>query len=192
VNPRSLISCELNEWRNRPGRVTVSVNPEESGRLGLSWEIEVLAIAEAKRTQVQFVEGEAHAVRAPARELWRENCCEFFCGPTGQLAYIEWNIAFSGEWNCYAFVSERSRASIDPPGGVIEVRRQIQGGRVRLQATLEIPNEWRALDLEAQPAVVLSGDDISYWSSRHEGDRPDFHDRRRWSWRRLASDWSQV
>lgn len=118
----------------------------------------------------------------PARrrrdELWRHTCLEFFAAPAGSGAYLEFNLAPSGDWNLYRF--DGYRAGMSPLEGDIWVDARREGtqytGAVRGTA---LPAFLGRGPVAVGPAAVVEYADgvCAYWALAHTGVKPDFHRR---------------
>lgn len=112
---------------------------------------------------------------APVRtdELWRHTCFEAFVRPAPGEAYLEVNLAPSGEWAAYRFDGYRAGmapAEVGAPG--ITFAATPAGCELTAAVELAEPGPWQV----ALTAVIeeRSGR-ISYWSLAHPPGRPDFH-----------------
>lgn len=119
---------------------------------------------------------------APARrrrnELWRHTCFELFAAPAGSPAYLEFNLAPTGDWNLYRF--DAYRAGMRPFEGDVCVEVARAGGRFTgaVHGTA-LPAFFGAGAVEAGPAAVLAfdGGGREYWALAHTAPQPDFHRR---------------
>jgi hypothetical protein len=109
----------------------------------------------------------------PARtdELWRTTCFEAFVHPEPGEAYVEFNLAPSGQWAAYAFTGYRAGMAlleIVPP----RLRFRASDTACELHAELAPPRNGRL----ALTAVIEEMDGRkSYWALAHPEGRPDFH-----------------
>jgi hypothetical protein len=117
----------------------------------------------------------------PAPGLWQHTCFEAFVGAKVSPAYYELNFAPSGEWAAYSF--RRYRDSFPLENDHLEPRIALRRQADELELTAEI----RLRHLPAVPAhgslrlglaAVMedTAGGLSYWSLRHSGGKPDFHD----------------
>jgi hypothetical protein len=113
-------------------------------------------------------------------DLWQETCFEFFLGLEGSLAYWEFNLSPSGDWNVYRFSDYRQGM-------------QTETGLTRLPFNCDrLPNAFNlSLELDLSPIVdpdqplelaittVIKqlGSELSYWALTHPGIEADFHRR---------------
>lgn len=142
----------------------------------------------ASRLLLEYaLEGDLAALRIPATTrpkrahgLWQHTCFEAFIGVEDSDAYVEINLAPSGEWAAWTFDRYRSGQR---DAAVPEPRFDILAGSASLALRAE-------LDLAAVPwiaaaaiwrvglAAVLESRSgaLSYWALAHGPGRPDFHD----------------
>lgn len=109
-----------------------------------------------------------------AREdgLWKTTCFEAFFGRPAEEGYWELNLAARGAWNLYRFASYRSpqppSASDDFTLAWLEAGEGIVACRLETKLT---PGA-----LEASLCLVANtGTGTHYFSTRHAGEKPDFH-----------------
>ena len=112
--------------------------------------------------------------------LWEETCFELFIGLDNCPGYIEWNLAATGDWNCFSFHSERtgmltsdllklhSASSSSTPRGYL------MNCRIQLSESLQAIIRQCCLGVAA---VLKSSDSTAYFALAH-GLQADFHDRR--------------
>jgi hypothetical protein len=117
------------------------------------------------------------AARGFADGLWRTTCFELFVRGEGGEAYSEFNFSPSQQWAAYDFAAPRQgMAKRDLPRGPGCVWRP---GRDLAIFDAAIPRAGLpALPWAANLTCVIEeeGGVISYWSLRHGGAAPDFHD----------------
>lgn len=118
---------------------------------------------------------------APERtdDLWRHTCFEAFARAGGGPAYVEINLAPSGQWAAYRFDSARTGmapAPVRPPALSFETspERLVLSVVLDLSGVPELPSEapWR---LGLTSVIEEKGGRLSYWSLAHQPGRPDFH-----------------
>lgn len=118
-------------------------------------------------------------------ELWKTTCLEAFV-LLGDGSYFEINIAPEGDWNVYHFNKYRvgmkreakisslltfnSSAQSNGKSAVYDLSAAIDVSRI-----LKSPQNFR-LGLTA--VIETEGGERSYWSLKHAGEKPDFHDSR--------------
>ncbi|MEZ5644190.1 MAG: DOMON-like domain-containing protein [Burkholderiaceae bacterium] len=124
----------------------------------------------------------------PADGLWQDTCFELFVASEEQLAYREFNFSPSGQWAAYAFSGERQR---DPVADMDLSRRlpdvswhnnSLHGPDGLLAwvpaSALPATRPW----VMGLSAVLASADgQLAYLALHHPQSRPDFHDRRGWT-----------
>ncbi|WP_106639253.1 DOMON-like domain-containing protein [Allosphingosinicella vermicomposti] len=163
-----------------------------------------------RRIALRFVaSGNIDAVRFPhhvtshARkdELWRTTCFEAFLRVGDDNAYREFNLAPSGNWNCYHFTGYRENMApenhVGDPAIQTYMRREPLGPGddghsssigpldrfeapfLMLTATLELQSAMLPLDqpwhLALSAVIEEKNDRVSYWALKHPSGKPDFH-----------------
>lgn len=127
-------------------------------------------------------------VRAGSRadELWRHTCFEAFVKPAGADAYVEMNLAPSGDFAAYRFGGYRAGMTpaddIAPVAVATESRpsRRAKIGRGKRDGWYQRRVTWRVSGL-AKAALALSAvieetnGRKSYWALAHPPGAPDFH-----------------
>jgi len=118
--------------------------------------------------------------------LWEHTCCEAFVGASAGTAYLELNLAPSGDWALWAFDDYRAGMRAAATVGAPRLRVLRGASEVRVDAQLD--------------AAVLSGflgaapyhvgltavveertGGRSFFALRHTSDHPDFHARGSWT-----------
>ena len=127
-------------------------------------------------------------------ELWRQTCLEFFVSSPQQTSYLEFNLAPTGQWNCYGFESYRQgmrwinevslsrlQTHRSPEGDFFRWSGQLQFDlRDDLQDSFGILNlaqKGTSLVIGASAVLQYREGDLEFWALHHNGKRPDFHDR---------------
>lgn len=106
-------------------------------------------------------------------DLWKKTCFEAFWALPQDERYWELNLSAAGEWNLYAFDLYRNpqppRASSDFT--MLGVKTQAGQLKCELQSVLKFSK------LEVSLCAVLQTRDAQnhYFSTRHAGEKPDFH-----------------
>jgi hypothetical protein len=116
--------------------------------------------------------------------LWEATCFEAFVAREGSPGYLEFNVAPSGDWQCYAFSGYRegriALAGVAPPA-VRVVRGEhsiLQEARFTSGFEPLGPEPWRV----GLTAVIEDrGGSLTYWALAHTGPEPDFHRADAWS-----------
>ena len=125
----------------------------------------------------------APRVPRPGRRdrLWEHTCCEAFVGTADGDAYLELNLAPSGDWALWAFdgyrAGMRAAATLAPRVRVIH-----SADGLRVDAILDAAVAHAFLGAPpwtvALAAVVEASDgQLAYFASSHAGEQPDFHAR---------------
>jgi hypothetical protein len=113
----------------------------------------------------------------PTDGLWRHTCMEVFVAREPAGAYLEFNLAPSGEWAAYRFSGYR--AGMAPLTGIHPPRIELrtQSDRQLLSAEVQLPWGPATGPLRLGLAAVIESTPgpLSYWALRHPAERPDFH-----------------
>lgn len=119
----------------------------------------------------------------PLENLWTTTCFEIFLKNSNSTDYYEFNFNSKAEWNVFYFSDYRKRVeSFKNPVG-IEMQTHLVAGRPSLVYSFDI-SKLVNLKLPAQinlAAVTKSSTEISFWSQKHNGQKPDFHDPKNFS-----------
>ncbi|MBC7386869.1 MAG: hypothetical protein H7301_12000 [Cryobacterium sp.] len=118
--------------------------------------------------------------------LWQHLCFEaFFSGvpvdekartkPSNGQPYFEWNASSSGDWNLYSFENYREGMAgvgleLDP---VLTFHRR--EGEYFARCRIPVPAIIGRKLLLSLAVVFETRLGLSYWSTAHEGEAPDFH-----------------
>ncbi len=109
-------------------------------------------------------------------ELWKTTCFEAFIRPETGQAYVEINLAPSGDWATYRFGGYRDgmRAAHDLEPDLLRFSREPE--RLQLDAGILL------MDADAEPwrvgltaVIEEAGGRKSYWALAHPPGAPDFH-----------------
>lgn len=111
--------------------------------------------------------------------LWQHTCLEAFLGLEGSSAYLEVNLAPSGEWAAWTFDGYRTgmrEAAMPAP----RIETRLEPGVLALRAELDLSGQrWLAAAQAGQAGfaavVELLDGSLSYWALAHPPGRPDFH-----------------
>jgi hypothetical protein len=112
-----------------------------------------------------------------ADDLWLHTCFEAFIKPVGGAAYVECNLAPTGDWQAYALNGYRSGRRPAEAIAKPVVTSHLTDGVFTLRA------EWRlgeavtdaAWQIGLAAVIEDSNGAISYWALRHAPEQPDFH-----------------
>lgn len=139
------------------------------------------------------IEGEIEELSLPpahvghrADELWKHTCFEAFVKPAGADAYVELNLAPSGDFAAYRFGGYRAgmalAENVEPVALATESRpsRRAKIGRGKRDAWYQRRVTWHVPDFSsgalALSAVVEEANGrTSYWALDHPPGAPDFH-----------------
>jgi hypothetical protein len=179
-----------NPLSRQPGPATVALRPfatdphsavrqfcvrvlrPEPTRLVLEYDLQ----ADPAAVRIEPLAG-AVDLATPTDGLWRHTCMELFAGHEPPGAYVEFNLAPDGRWAAYRFSGYRAGMApltgIQPP----QITLQTQPDALRLRATIALPADLAAAQLQLGIAAVIENQhgQLSYWALRHTRDRPDFH-----------------
>lgn len=115
--------------------------------------------------------------------LWKHTCWEAFLARPDEPAYVELNVAPSGDWNVYGFDNYRHgmHELAYPVSPLIEAS-QTGVWTVELRADMAAPSlrsllQSPQLSLGVAAIVEYANGSIDYWALHHPCDKPDFHHR---------------
>lgn len=114
----------------------------------------------------------------PLENLWTTTCFEMFLKNTNTSDYYEFNFNSKGEWNVFYFSDYRKRVESFKPNLNIKLKTLQAYGRPLLVFTVDIKNlvNLQLPSLVNMATVTKGKTGISYWSQKHNGQKPDFHD----------------
>jgi len=114
--------------------------------------------------------------------LWQHTCVEAFLGVPGGEAYLELNLAPSGDWALYAFARYRERGP-SPETDAPKIRTTWRERDLVIDARIardRWPVAFRSGFLRVGLSVVTEGltGALDYYALAHPREVPDFHDAR--------------
>jgi hypothetical protein len=117
---------------------------------------------------------------APDRryDLWEATCFEWFVGVPGTIDYWEFNLAPSGQWNC--FYLEDYRQGLREEGAIATLPFQVKAAadQLTLDLTLNlgilIPADL-PIEVAITTVVQSQSGELHYLALDHCGDQADFH-----------------
>lgn len=115
-----------------------------------------------------------------ADKLWESTCFELFMADEGNTHYFEFNIAPTGDWNIFEFLTYRQDPKTIKDVFSPSIDRQIiSNHNIKYAIGIPLFNEVKFFKKIGISAVIknLQGD-LSYFSLTHPRDIPDFHDPR--------------
>ena len=114
--------------------------------------------------------------------LWNDHCFELFIGKAGSKAYWEWNLAPSGDWQCFQFDQYRANRTLSESLRLDNCSSSCFENTYSLSAEIILISSLirqRELFKIGICAVIRSQEGLSYFALRH-GHQPDFHDQRQY------------
>ena len=116
--------------------------------------------------------------------LWESTCFELFLRNKRSNYYLEFNLAPTGNWNCFSF--EDYRDTMREYSGVnrIDITFRKSDNHIILSAEIELKGmrlfqmeDFEDGDVKAGLSCVLENTQQlkSYWALKHYGKKPDFH-----------------
>lgn len=108
--------------------------------------------------------------------LWKHSCFEAFIGRPDEEAYLELNIAPSGEWALYRFEACRIGMAPQPLAAPPDVRctRRPQGLGLAASLPPLAATDGR-LCIALCAVIETRSGTMSHWALRHPPGAPDFH-----------------
>lgn len=115
---------------------------------------------------------------ARADELWKHTCFEAFIRPESGDAYVEFNLAPSGQWAAYSFMGYRAgMANLDIPAPRIKLARHADW--IELETELDLGGVAMLAGVPWRIALTAVIEDTagarSHWAITHAPGKPDFH-----------------
>jgi mannose-1-phosphate guanylyltransferase len=116
-------------------------------------------------------------------ELWKSTCAEIFIGEKGSTNYTEFNFSSTLDWNAYSFDSERT--GMRPAEVRCHVHQNFNSIGSDPVATIGFQFDLDTIPFEIGVTAVIDWKDglKEYYSLQHTKDKPDFHNRKDWTWR---------
>lgn len=116
----------------------------------------------------------------PARTdgLWKHTCFEVFLRSPGARAYLEFNLAPSGEWAAYRFSGYREgMAPLDVAPPLILWTPRPDGFELTADLDLSAVPAFAAVPWQVSVTAVIEEAQgrTSYWALAHPAGKPDFH-----------------
>lgn len=114
-------------------------------------------------------------------ELWQSTCLEAFIRFDDDH-YIELNFTPQGHWNAYVFDAYRKgMRQVNELNEISEFSCEKQEGAYELSVAVDLSGVLKSRQhfrLGLTAVIETEGGERSYWSLKHAGDKPDFHDSR--------------
>jgi hypothetical protein len=120
------------------------------------------------------------APAAPDRryDLWEATCFEWFVGVPGTIGYWEFNLAPSGQWNCFYLEDYRQGLREELAIAALPFQVSHQDDLLTLDLTLDlgglIPAD-RPIEVAITTVVQSQLGELHYLALAHCGDQADFH-----------------
>lgn len=156
----------------------------QAGSLTLGWKI--TAVNATALDEIVLAEPEERGVRRDG--LWKETCFEAFLPHAGSDAYLEFNGAASGDWNCYSFRTYREGMNPVPVNGaspprILSMTRSAKEIELRYSLPMAVVKQGffslglGSIDFDAigLTLVLNCRSATTYWALSHDGVKPDFH-----------------
>lgn len=109
-----------------------------------------------------------------ATKLWEQTCFEVFIQPVGGSRYFEINLTAQKAWNVFEFTDYRSP---QPPQEFAKAEMlNFTVGEQQLKAQIKFAEEnFEKIKLSICAVVMLNGLPVTYWSTKHTDQKPNFH-----------------
>lgn len=117
---------------------------------------------------------------ARADDLWKRTCFEAFIQPAADEAYVELNVAPSGDWAVYRFSGYRANMTAPQLAVPPRVERRASRDRFEFEVSLDLAAlpgalaeaDWR---LGVSAVIEETSGRKSYWALTHPPGKADFH-----------------
>jgi hypothetical protein len=111
-------------------------------------------------------------------DLWEATCFEWFVGVPGTIDYWEFNMAPSGQWNCFYLADYRQGLREEGAIAVLPFRVSEEDDRLTLEVAVDlgafIPAE-QPIEVAMTTVVQAQSGALHYLALAHCGDQADFH-----------------
>lgn len=114
----------------------------------------------------------------PKENLWQTTCFEIFLKNQSNDDYYEFNFNGKGDWNVFYFNKYRERANDFKHSIQTTTAIERKLNRTHFLFTIGLP-ELKKIKLPCLvnlSSVIKSKSENSYWSQKHNSQKPDFHD----------------
>ncbi len=156
----------------------------QAGSLTLGWKI--ISSSASGIDEIVLPEPKERGIRRD--ELWKETCFEAFLPHASADAYLEFNGAASGDWNCYSFRGYREGMNPVPVNGasppkILSLTRSAKEIELRYSLPMAVVKQGffslglGSIDLDpiGLTLVLNCRSATTYWALSHDGVKPDFH-----------------
>ncbi len=127
--------------------------------------------------------GEKLAILYLNEDLWKTTCFEIFLKNLNSNDYYEFNFNSQGDWNLFYFKDYREREKNFKHTVTVSVQNEKLLNKTTLMYKFDIA-KLDKLNFPCQvnlSSVIKTKSEISYWSQKHTGAKPDFHDSKNFS-----------
>ena len=116
--------------------------------------------------------------------LWESTCFEIFLKNTETDFYLEFNLAPSGNWNCFSFNGYRAGMREYEDLKDISISFSQNETQLKLDATIELNDsnyfrieDFKSQEIKASLCAVIENNSFekSFWAIKHHTNKPDFH-----------------
>ncbi|MFT3727401.1 MAG: DOMON-like domain-containing protein [Terricaulis sp.] len=113
-----------------------------------------------------------------ADELWKHTCFEAFVRTLPGEAYLEFNVATSGDWASYRFDAYRQGMRVADDAGLSSASQRNGPNLIEIAPTFDLtlaaPHD-KAWPLALSAVIEETDGNKSYWALAHPPGKPDFH-----------------
>ena len=107
-------------------------------------------------------------------KLWEQTCFEVFIQPAGHSRYFEINLTANKAWNVFEFADYRSPQPPQEFANADVLNFTVGGGQLRAQIKFA-GEHFKKIKLSICAVVKLNDLPVSYWSTKHADQKPNFH-----------------
>jgi hypothetical protein len=111
-------------------------------------------------------------------DLWEATCFEWFVGVPGAIDYWEFNMAPSGQWNCFYLADYRQGLREEGAIAALPFGVREEDDRLTLELSLELGGLIPAvqpIEVAITTVVQAQSGALHYLALAHCGDQADFH-----------------
>ena len=114
--------------------------------------------------------------------LWNDHCFEMFIGEPESDIYWEWNLAPSGQWQCFRFSHYRENRTLSELLTLTSCASRYEADTYELEVEIfRKPDPiWHKHRINIGLCAVIRSDKNLNYFALHHGAQPDFHDPRQY------------
>lgn len=107
-------------------------------------------------------------------KLWEQTCFEAFIQPVGSKRYFEINLTINKSWNAFEFSDYRNPQPPNEFSGAELIHISIKDHQLKAQIKFE-GVKFNVIKASLCSVIFLKNKSVTYWSTRHADQKPNFH-----------------